>query len=240
MKQPSSGLTFIELIFAIAVMGIMMSAFYTLVVHLSQTYNDQIAIAETQQSVRVVVSLFANELQQTGLDPTGNAFTGKKTKTRPIPLFDVDRNNPPVPLNCEKRGTDATPIMEASQTVVHFMGDKDGNGTFNQDEENVDKGEDIRYEWVGSTGKDICGRGKNFTNTLYRDTGGNLQPVASGIKGFKLTYYDENGKLPDGILNAKERERIRRIELYIQGGIGAVPDERKREMTSIIVLKNRE
>ena len=234
--KPNSGLTFIELVFAIAIMGVMMGAFYTLVINLNKNYNDQVAIAETQQSVRVALSLFSNEVQQAGLDPAGNAFIGPFSKKRKAPHFDSTNN-------CQEIARSASPIMEASATVFHFMGDKNGNNCFNEacklDNNEPDRGEDIRYEWVGSSGKDICERKENATDTLYRDTGGGLQEVASGIKAFTLTYYDENGKLPDGILNAGERARIRKIKLTLQGGVGEGAHEKKRELTSEIVLKNR-
>jgi type II secretory pathway pseudopilin PulG len=235
VRHPDSGLTFLELIFAIAILGIMMTAFFTLVVQLGQNYNDQVAIAETQQSVRVALSLFSNEVQRAGFDPKGNSFAvlptnppTHPTKSRHAPLFNNNKD-------CSKEVREASPIMEASEAVFHFMGDKNGNGTF---EKNVDDGEDIRYEWVGSSGKAICGREKKDPNTLYRDTGGGMQEVASGIEAFTLVYYDENSvPLPSGPLAATDRGRIRRIEVTVRGRIGE--GDKKRELTSAIVLKNR-
>ncbi len=215
-----SGFTLIELLFATAILLVLTSAFYTITAFLHQDYQTQMAVAETQQEARVALSLFSNEAQKTGLDPTGAAF--------------VPENQTNEKSGCAKKPQPFHPILEASETVFHLMGDVNGSGRF--DKKN-DEGEVVRYEWVGKEGIDSCGK-RRAPFLLYRDTGGGAQEVASGIASFRLTYYDENGqKLPAGSLKESERDQIRKIGLTLQAV--TQKEQERREFSSEIFLKNR-
>ena len=72
------GATFIDLIFSTAVMLLVTSSFYTLLLSFYENYGLQEAIAEMQQQVRVADDLIAREIRQTGYDPTGALFLIKK------------------------------------------------------------------------------------------------------------------------------------------------------------------
>lgn len=228
MRNCSRGFTLIELILSTAILLFLTGAFYTLAVFLYQDYEAQVAQAKMQQEVRVALSLFSNESQITGLDPTGRAFYPKKKTKGRVPVRGE--------LKCAKEAKWAQPILEASETVFHLMGDKNGTGRFDLDEgKEKDAGEDIRYEWVGKAGVDSCGD-KRDPDVLYRDTGGGMQEVAVGINAFLLTYYDENGeKLPAGALKESERRKIKKVTLILR----ADTKEGEREFSSEIVLKNR-
>ncbi len=219
------GFVLIELIFSTAILLILTGAFSALTVFLNQDYQEQVALAETQQEARVALSLFSNEIQKTGLNPRGDAFVpGNRTKQQ-VPILG--------PTGCTKGPQSVHPILEASETVFHLMGDLNGSGRFHREE---DEGEDVLYEWVGEKGIDRCGK-KRTPYTLYRDTGGGKQEVALGIVAFLLTYYDENGqKLPAGMFNESERDKIRKVVLTLR----TVTKEgaKQREFSSELFLKN--
>jgi prepilin-type N-terminal cleavage/methylation domain-containing protein len=233
MKSLSSGFTLIEVLIASTILSVLLASFYQLLSFLRQDYQGQIAIAETDQESRVALSLFQNEIQNAGLDPTGLAFLGPHTSGR-VPVF--------TGVTCLKQPQSAEAILEASETVFHFMGDQNGSRTFDrkneEKEEQNDRNEDVRYEWVGQSGRDVC-RTRRDPYTLYRNTGAGQQEVALGMTDFKLRYFDENGEpLPVGALNQTERLKIRKVRLTIQSGFNKKNNRRGREWNAEIYLKN--
>ncbi len=245
MKHPKGGFTFIELVFAIAILAVVVSGVYTLILSLNRDYQDQVAIAETQQAARVALSIFSNEVQNAGLDPTGKAFDGIHfTKSDRVPVYDS------VTGKCVREARPAKKIMEASETMFHFMGDVNGSGAFDQSCKNkkdddppskdCDRREDIRYEWVGeSKGPGICRSSPVFLYTLYRNTGTGAEEVISGITNFNLTYYDENNRpLPAGMLSPSDLELIRKMIVTVEAVTTGGKVEKKRKLVSEIFLKN--
>ncbi|MBI3359096.1 MAG: prepilin-type N-terminal cleavage/methylation domain-containing protein [Nitrospirae bacterium] len=219
MKSLSSGFALIELLFSMAIMLIVLGSFYGLTSFIYRDYAGQIALAETRQESRVATTFFQNEIQNAGLDPSGTAFNGGQLNTKIFP-------------NCKQTLQTVEPIIEASETVFHFMGDKNANGN------NGDSNEDVRYEWVGEKGEDGC-KEKRTPYTLYRDTGGGQQEVALGIQSFRLDYFDENGTLlPAGFLTKDERIKIRKVVLTLRPLTKNDTKKEEREWTSEIYLKN--
>ncbi len=205
-------------------MVVVLTAFYQLLTFFSRDYESQLAIAETHQQSHVALSLFRNEVQNTGLSTTTATFLGPQTNGR-------------VPVACQRGQRNAEPIMEVSETVFHFMVDVDSSGTFNK---NNDNNEDVRYEWVGKSGRALCDKQNNTRgpNTLYRDTGGGLQEVASGITNFKLRYFDEGDVLiPENALMDK-RNQIQKIVLTIKSSSGQNLNRKDSEWNTEIYLKN--
>jgi prepilin-type N-terminal cleavage/methylation domain-containing protein len=241
MKHPRGGFTFIELVFAIAILAVVVSGVYTLILSLNRNYQDQVAIAETQQAARVALSIFSNEIQNAGLDPTGTAFNDTNTtKSNRVPVYDTTTEK------CSRARRPAEKIMEASQTVFHFMGDLNGSGAFNQScsddtgSDPCDRKEDIRYEWVGEgRGPGICRKGSISPYTLYRYTGKGAEEVVGGIKTFNLTYYDENNKpLLSGMLSKTDMKLIRKMIVTVEAVTTGDKVEKRRTLTSEIFLKN--
>ncbi len=221
------GFTLIEVVFAMAIMLIVTAGAYQLMGFLYSDYAGQLAIANMQQEGRAAASIFANEIQHAGLNPRGDAF---------IP---ANQTKASVPVQCAAQKRPVEPILEASETLFHFMGDRDGSGKFDSEEDEEDTNEDVRYEWVGGEGFDSCGK-KRTPYTLYRNTGGGQQEVALGIVLFHLDYYDENGQqLPGGFLNEMQRAEIRRVTLTVRTIIGEGANKREREWISDVFLKNR-
>jgi hypothetical protein len=171
-----------------------------------------------RQESATAISLFQNEIENAGLNPAGTAFS--------------HFSNGKVSVDCEKKTHLAEPILEASETVFHFMGDKNANGNSENGNENV------RYEYVGKGGIDRC-HNPQTSYTLYRDTGGGLQEVATGIAKFQLDYFDGDGtRLPAGFLTHAERMRIRSVAVTLQPVTKDTPKEKKRPWRSEIFLKN--
>ena len=229
------GTTLIELIISIAIMLVLFEGFYQLFISLYQSYKSQEAIAEAQQQARVAIGLISREIQQTGYDPIGTAFEDKTEGKVPV-ANPSGKNCAPSPK--------AEPIMEAAGAFFHFLADVGEDGNFSQG--NDDIGEEIRYEWVGLSGINSCGD-KKTPFTLYRDTGGGAQEVASDIESFSFEYRLEDGSvISDGSLDDAEKSLVRKIVVRLTARTDR-PDPnypsnggyRTRELSSEVWLKNR-
>ena len=227
------GVTLIELMVVMAIMGIVTLSLYQLLESVSKSYRMQVDTAERQQQGRVAMQVVLGEARLAGSDPKGPTqglfSSGSKTAGK-------------VPIQCVEEQVSPEAILEASGTVFHFVADLDGNGllytTTPDNEISSDDNEEVRYEWIGPTGKNSCNNPKP-ANALYRNTGGGAQEVASGIESFALAYYDENGiqlAVPQEGLNTAQRAQIRRIEITltaktIQGKLGTA-------LTSEVWIRN--
>ncbi len=202
--QNPNGMTFVELVVSIAIMFIVASASYELLEKFYRNYQVQEAVAEMQQQARVAVDLISREMSFAGLDPKGVVFPtdepnpDKKTK---------NTSN----VNCKDGTYPAEKVLEATPTVFHYLADMDGSGTLNS---GSDTEEDIRYEWVGKTGKSSCNLEKP-PYTLYRDDGGGGQAVAENVVYFKLTYFDENEKGLTDLSKPELRVMIRKVVITV-------------------------
>jgi prepilin-type N-terminal cleavage/methylation domain-containing protein len=230
-----AGFVLIELIFAVAILLILTGSFCLVAHFLYRDYQTQVAQAEVQQEGRVALSLFSSDIQRTGFDPSEKGFLpGSRRKTGLVPI-EIQ------PGRCTRGAGPARPILDASETVFHFMADRNGNSSFYRkvkNREDSDPEEEVQYEWVGGSGRDRCGR-KKTPYVLYRDTGGGGQEVALGIADFSLAYYDADGnRLPIGWLGESDREAIHKVVLTVRAEQkGAVSGN---AISAEIVLKNRE
>lgn len=239
LTKNESGLSLLETLFSIAIIVSVSASFYQLLGSFYKNYQTQEAIAETQQQSRVTADLFWQEIRNAGLDPTGALFphvNGRHTKRRKVYREGA----------CVKAVQDVEKVFEATPTMFHFLADLDGSGTVNA--AGGDFEEQIRYEWIGDsadddkmgTDPDACGTDRT-SYTLYRDSGGGMNPVASNIIAFDLTYYDEDGiQLPKVVLDAAQIDRIRRmvITLTAQTNPSLQGESGRREMQTHIWLRN--
>jgi len=213
------GVSLLETLFAVSMILVISASFHLLLNNFYEEYRTQEAIAETQQQGRVTMGLFWHEIRNAGLDPTGALFdltNARRTKDRKV--YQAP--------DCIKTRHPVEKIFEATPTMFHFLADLNQNGEVDgKDAGNPqeDPEEHVRYEWVGDTDPrkvgldpDACGTERR-SYTVYRDTGGGMQGVASNILRFALEYYDEDGiQIAPGVaLDQDERARIRRVVLSL-------------------------
>ncbi|MBW2689818.1 MAG: prepilin-type N-terminal cleavage/methylation domain-containing protein, partial [Deltaproteobacteria bacterium] len=70
-KNRSRGFTLVELMVALVIAGIALSAIYALFISQSKAYTLQKQVVELQQGLRVSMLLMERELRQTGYNPGG-------------------------------------------------------------------------------------------------------------------------------------------------------------------------
>src|SRR5665647_2315671 len=72
----SYGFTLVEIMIALAISGIIMSAIYSAYVAQQRTYLAQEQVAEMQQNIRAALDMMEREIRMAGYDPTGQARAG--------------------------------------------------------------------------------------------------------------------------------------------------------------------
>lgn len=212
------GASLIELIFAIAIMLTLGQSFYQLLITFFQSYRVQSAVAEMQQQGRVASDLIFREIQLAGYDPTGSLFLADR---RPNP----DKKTKSRKVGCVTGRHPAEEILEATPALFHFLADLNANGVVDDGKAGARGGdgapggpdidEDIRYEWIDSSGIDSCKKNRRPL-TLYRDGGSGGQEVASNVEELRFLYFDAEGELlPDGALSAAQRAAIKKVAVRL-------------------------
>lgn len=75
-KRADSGFTLIEILVALALTGIVLTAIYTAFQSQHKTYITQESVAEMQQNLRAAMFLMVREIRMAGYDPRGTAGAG--------------------------------------------------------------------------------------------------------------------------------------------------------------------
>ena len=173
------GFTLVELLVALAVAGIVMSAVYLMYQSQLQTNATQMAVVEMNQHARAALMLLEREIRVAGVDPTGNAYAGFVITNPNEIQFTMDS------------GGGATDGID---------NDKDGQtdeGDEWYDADLDDPNENIRYRLWADGGVDCDadnnGIADSFPCSLCRDTGGGLQRVADNVQALNFVYLDNAG-----------------------------------------------
>ncbi len=98
------GFTLVEMMIALAVMGIAVGAIYAVFIASDRSYHTQDQVAEAQQGARVGIDFMVRDIRMAGLDPLGTAVAGieEATTTKIRITFDIDINGTiDAPLNEE-------------------------------------------------------------------------------------------------------------------------------------------
>ena len=75
-QMDEKGFTIIELLLVCAMVGVIMSAVYSIYFSQQKTYIVQEQVAALQQNIRAAMSFMDREVRMTGCDPSGNAGAG--------------------------------------------------------------------------------------------------------------------------------------------------------------------
>ncbi|MCD6486008.1 MAG: prepilin-type N-terminal cleavage/methylation domain-containing protein [Syntrophobacterales bacterium] len=93
-RKHTTGFTLVEILVALAVMGIAVGAIYGIFIASNKSYHTQDRVAEAQQGVRVGVDFMVRDIRMAGLDPLTSAGAGieQATTTRIRFTADIDMN----------------------------------------------------------------------------------------------------------------------------------------------------
>ncbi len=187
------GFTLVELLVAMAVVGVVLGAIYGIFISSNRSYHTQDSVAEAQQGVRLGLAFMVRNMRMAGLDPIGpandsvdghgagikEATSAKIRFTADMDLdgtieesdseritYEYDAGNRRLE-QCLYEGTGS----ESTQTVITNVSalafsylDKDGNNlTVPVSASDL---EDVRAVAISMTCQGVDGHGKNFTRTL--------------------------------------------------------------------------
>ena len=175
-KSRESGFTFVELLIAVAVSGIVLGAISMAFISQRKTYAVQEQLTEMMQTARAAMDMISREARMAGYDPTGS----------------LQRHDPSysdfvgIPYN--------TSQLEIIADITDDDCDGEGDGDTN------DCHEDIAYRFYGSTDPDYPYQIKRKTG------GGYFQPFAENIQGFTFTYLDSSGNTTNITANIRQVE----------------------------------
>lgn len=201
------GFSLIELVITMVISLFVATTVWDIFTIHYKKYQVQTAVLDAQQNAASSIDMMVRELRMTGYDPTGTAFNGEKL------LSD---------------GTPPKRIIEAAEKKIHFLADINGDGNFNDED---DENEDITYEL------------REGETTLRRRSRRGGQPLGENIEALHIIYFDKEGRVIP--MPISDTNRVRTIEIYIRSRTER-PDPdfrfdngfRKREIRSSIFLRN--
>lgn len=180
MRDDSGGYTLIELLIAMSIAAIVITAIYQVYQMRQSSDLKQQLVVEMQENIRAATSLMKREIRMTGYDPAAN--DGE----------DSDGNS----ATDDSEESAHTGIEMAGRGMIKFTFDYDADMTTESDER-------ITYGFAESNDADGDGIADAGAGPLGRATGaGPLMPIAENIQAVGFAYaFDHNH---DGILDTED------------------------------------
>jgi type IV pilus assembly protein PilW len=180
MRNDSGGYTLVELLIAMSIAAILITAIYQVYQARQNSQVKQQLMVEMQENIRAAVSLIKREMRMTGYDPAAN-----------------DGEDSDGDSTIDNDGESAhTGIEIAGRSKIKFTFDYDADMTIGTDER-------ITYGFANSYDADGDGIADSGAGRLYRQTGdGILVGIAENIQAIGFAYaFDHNH---DGILDTDD------------------------------------
>lgn len=177
------GFTLIEILVALAISGVVMTAIYSSYRNQVSSHTTQQRIVDMQQNIRGGLTLMEREIRMAGYDPTENA--GAR-----ITLADRAE----LTMQMDITGGETDGIDNDNDTLIDGA-DLDASGQLDErsygDGDTNDPNEIVRYVLNNDANKD--GIADATPCHLGRDTGGGRQPAAYNIDALNFVYLDASG-----------------------------------------------
>ena len=188
------GFTLVELLIAVAISGIAMTAIYSTYRSQQKTYIIETQVAAMQQNLRAAMFYIERELRMAGCDPTGNAGAGIVTAGDSTIRFTMDITGG------ENDGKD----NDNDGTT-----DESGEDVF-ADGDTLDTNEDITYALADNDGDGDMDLERN--NNL----------IAENIDVLNLVYLDANSTVLDMSVDSPSDIRSIQVTVVARTGQGDV------------------
>ena len=204
MRKDSGGHTIVELVIAMALAALLITAIYQIHAVRQKSYARQQLAVEMQQNIRAVISLMKREIRMAGYDPSANDG--------------LDSDGDMVIDNVEESAGTGIHIAGRSMIQISFDNDADRN---------IAPGERITYGFANLYDANDDGIADAGAAPLGRQAGaGTLIPLAESIQAVGFAYaFDHNndGNLDtdDGTLNGN-----------IIWAFDSTPDDENDELTT--------
>jgi type IV pilus assembly protein PilW len=200
ITKDTDGFTLIELMIAIAIAAILVSAIYVSVISQQKTQFTQQMVVDIQQNARAALFLLQREIRMAGFDPTWDDGNDDG--------LDDKRRSDSIDNNCDGidevvdvlENTDLAGITQADASEIEIRLDRDSNGDF------CGSNELIAFGFPGRSDGNGDGVADDGAAQLKRGFKGNSlnQPVAENIQAVAFAYafdWDGTGTNADGKLD---------------------------------------
>jgi type IV pilus assembly protein PilW len=258
LLEKRNGLTLVELLIALALSSLLISALYQVLINQQKIYSAQDQVADMQQNVRIAVGQMTREIRMAGyggnilaifgnvngfadiITPAENSITiiladqvGVLKETVPKGVNQLKTTNASI-FNADKKKYFCLNGL-SNYSIQSIVRDTITLTTSLSEDHVIDEPvyliKAITYSLGLSGGKPALRRNEN--------TGGGAQPVAENIESLQFKYFDENGNVTSNPPN------IRMIKVAVtaktdmrdpeyKGGDGY----RRRILSSNIKLRN--
>ncbi len=204
MPNNSGGHTIVELVIAMALAAILITAIYQIHAIRQKSYGQQQLAVEMQQNIRAAISLMKREIRMAGYDPAANDG--------------LDSDGDTVIDNVEESAGTGIHIAGRSMIQISFDNDADRN---------IAPGERITYGFANLYDANDNGIADAGAAPLGRQAGaGTLIPLAESIQAVGFAYafdhnHDGNLDTDDGTLNGN-----------IIWAFDSTPDDENDELTT--------
>jgi type IV pilus assembly protein PilW len=180
MRNDSGGYTLVELLIAMSIAAILITAIYQVYQMRQNSQVKQQLVVEMQENIRAAASLIKREIRMTGYDPAAN---------------DGEDSDGDSAIDDDSESAH-TGIEKAGRGMIKFSFDYDADMTTEPDER-------ITYGFAGAYDSDGDGIADSGEAPLGRATGGGqLIPIAENIQAIGFAYaFDHNH---DGILDTDD------------------------------------
>lgn len=177
--KKNEGFTIIELLVAMAISLIVMTAIYSSYRTQQKSYILQEQIANMQQNLRSAMFFMAREIRMAGCDPTNNSGAGITTFTSGTFGFTMDIRStaPESPYDGD--------IDDPNEDVTYSLYDADGDG-------DMDLGRDT------GGGNQAIAENIDWLDFEYLDQNNNVTANKSEIKSVQITIVAKTGRTDQG------------------------------------------
>jgi prepilin-type N-terminal cleavage/methylation domain-containing protein len=262
--KENKGITLIELLVALVITGILITAIYRTFIGQQKTYTVQEEVVDMQQNVRATINHMMTEIRMAGF---GNVSMVLPVTIAGKTFNDVVNPNTPVAgsitILSAGRATTLIATPASNKVTVNSLTDSQGNTLFDTgNKKYVSLGGVESYVITNIAGNILTLSGPltyshpvgtavygiravsfqvDGTRTLLRDenTGAGGQPLADNIENLQLVYFNANGNPP------AQNADIRVIQVTLRARADTSDPEykadggyRKRQIASSIHLKN--
>ena len=204
MRNNCGGHTIVELVIAMALAAILITAIYQIHAVRQKSYGRQQLAVEMQQNIRAAISLMKREIRMAGYDPAANDG--------------LDSDGDTVIDNVEESAGTGIHIAGRSMIQISFDNDADRN---------IAPGERITYGFANLYDANDDGIADAGAAPLGRKTGaGTLMPVAESIQGVGFAYAFDNNH--DGYLDTDDGT----VSGNIIWAFDSTPDDENDELTT--------
>jgi type IV pilus assembly protein PilW len=205
------GFTLVELLVAMAISAIVMTAIYSAYYSQQKSFLVQDQIAAAQQNLRAGMYMMEREIRMAGYDPRGSAGAGIQTANADSIRFTLDihdgadNDSDGIIDEDDEAGIGDGTIGDAGEDITYLRLDPDGDGVFSL------------FRRDGVLGVDqLVAENIDALDFVYRDRDGNVTANTSEIRSVQITMVARTDRQDPGYSDGKNYMNQQGTEVLAQ------------------------